>query len=155
MNFKINNAYLECLDFSYDNIYLNRYIDSLNVINYISTTDTDHLKKLYFNFVDKFQNNITKDINKTILDNLEKTNSNLLNAIKNLNLLYPNILFNSQILYFRNISDFISTVQNLFLLEEYIENLYPKCYLILNTDIDLSAMGYEYIKNNNYIKKLY
>lgn len=155
MEFKINKAYLECLDINYDNIYLNRYTDSLNVLNYIVNNESKIPTKLYFNFIDVFNNNLTKTTRKCIEENIQNNDPNLFNLINNINITYPDIVYNNQILYFRNISTFIANTQNLFSLEEYIENLYPHSYLILNSDLDLSAMGYDQLSNNNYIKKLY
>lgn len=155
MNFTINKAYLECLDVNYDSLYLNRYADSLNVLNYIVDDTFKTPLKLYFNFIDVFNDDLTNERKEAILDNLKNNDPNLLNIILDIDSKIPDIIYNNQMLYFRNISEFISTAQNLFSLEEYIENQYPHSYLILISEIDLSPMGYDLIKNNIYIKKLY
>lgn len=155
MEFTINKSYLECFDVNYDPLYINRYSDSLNVLNYIVFTNDKNSIKLYFNFIDVFNDDLTIERKDSVISNLKQNDPNLLKLLLDIESTLPDILYNNQILYFRNISDFISIAQNLFSLEEYIENIYPHSYLILNSQVDLSAMGYQVIENNNYIKKLY
>ena len=155
MNFSINNAYLECLDVNYDDLYLNRYIDSIYVLNYIDFKGNNEQSKLYFNFIDVFNNDLTKANIKYIQENIFNNDIKLHELIDFLNLRFPHILYNNKILFFRNINNFVSNTSKLFQLEEYIESVHPHSYLILRSETDLSAMGYTELFTNHYIKKLY
>lgn len=155
MEFRNNEAYLDCLKLEYDSIYTNRYIDSINVLNYIVDNEDKLSQKMYFNFIDKYTDTINDKIITNIMNNMKSNDKNLFKVAKNIEKNFSNVLFENQIIYFRNISEFIAITENLFLLEEYIEKLYPHSYLVLVSRTDLSVMGYQYVSNNTFIKKLY
>lgn len=155
MNFKTNNAYLECLDVNYDNTYLNRYIDSINVLNYIDTENDSNSTKLYFNYIDVFNRDLTDSTITKINESIKLSDLKLSELMDSINIKIPDTLFNNKILFFRNANDFISKTSNLFKLEEYIESTFPHSFLALRSEIDLCVLGYTELYKNHYIKKLY
>ena len=155
MNFTLHSYYKECLDVNYDPLYINRYTDSLSVLNSLDITNTMETNKLYFNFIDIYNNDLGDDIVEHVKTNVSQSDEKLAELLFAINEKDNNILFNNKIFFFRNIKDFIENKSNLFELEEYIENLFPKSYLVLRSDFDLSVMGYEVIYRNHYIKRLY
>lgn len=157
MNFTVNNKYKDCLDINYNDIYLNRYVDSLLTINTIEYNHNNNIKELYFNFFDIYNNDLNASIFYYIQNNVELNDSSIGLLFRKLIILKDEILFNNKILFIHNIDEYLSHNNKLNTLETYIhEKIEPQSYVIVKSkNCHFHFNNYMCIGNNLYMKKLF
>lgn len=155
MRFQANMKSNKCFDINYDPIYLNRYTDSLSVINSLKINNDNTELELHFNFLKIFSDDLTFASIEYIHNNVLLNDELLANLIKILLSKQNNILFYENILFFRNIQPLSYNVVNLKKFEDYISKNFEYPNIIVHSKIDLRHLGYKELYINYYMKKLY
>lgn len=155
MRFQTNIKSNKCFDINYDPIYLNRYTDSLSVINSLKINTDNTELELHFNFLKIYSNDLTFSSVEYIHNNVLLNDELLAKLIKILLSKQNNILFDENILFFRNIQPLNYNIISLKKFEDYISKNFDYPNVVVYSKIDLRHLGYEELYVNYYMKKLY
>lgn len=157
MNFTIESKYKDCFNVNYNPIYLNRYTDSISVINSIKNNESNNSCTIYFNFFSVYNNDLQSNIYSYIHNNVYINDTKTALLLRKLNSLKEEILFNNNIIYIRNIDDYIQKNLDLYALENFIiENFTNKCFIIIeNTKCNSFLKNYIHIGADFYMKKMF
>lgn len=155
LRFQVDIKSNKCFDINYDPVYLNRYTDSLSLLNSLKIDLNNDSLEINFNLLKTYSNDLTFEIIEYIHNNVSLNDECLAKLILILLSKQNHMLFNENILFFRNIRGLHYNKTNLKNFEDYISNNFDYPNIIIYSNIDLRHLNYEEIYCNYYMKKLY